>query len=214
MAAMQEFGAQFMTQEGADWPAEYFSPSIYFDDWPKHSEIICRTMFVDPSMGKTDKSDYSAIIMVAADERGDYYIDADLERRPADKIVADAVTWHAQFRPQALGCEINSFQELFEPMFYREAQEQGEEIFFVGAHHHIAKLVRIRQLTPHLSRGELKFKRNSPGIAILIEQMRAFPAHKHDDGPDALAGAIKLTKDLLRGEITEHESDSSSYINP
>jgi phage terminase large subunit-like protein len=60
------------------------------------------------------------------------------------------------------------------------------------------KLVRIRCLEPLLRQGRIKMLR-TPGTSLLLEQMRAFPIHVNDDGPDALEMAIRLCEELLRG---------------
>jgi hypothetical protein len=47
----------------------------------------------------------------------------------------------------------------------------------------------------------------SPGTSLLLEQMRAFPIHKHDDGPDALEMAIRLCEELLAGSGFEEREE-------
>jgi hypothetical protein len=47
-------------------------------------------------------------------------------------------------------------------------------------------------LTPWLARRELRFKANSPGARLLVEQLRDFPHADHDDGPDALEMAVRV----------------------
>jgi phage terminase large subunit-like protein len=61
----------------------------------------------------------------------------------------------------------------------------------------INKQVRIRALTPWLAQGRLRFKGDSPGARLLVEQLRDFPLGDHDDGPDALEMAIRLLCELL-----------------
>ena len=62
----------------------------------------------------------------------------------------------------------------------------------------VNKLVRIRRLTPHLAAGRIRFKGDSPGARLLVEQLRDFPNGDHDDGPDALEMALRVLGDLLR----------------
>jgi predicted phage terminase large subunit-like protein len=68
---------------------------------------------------------------------------------------------------------------------------------------HVAKMVRIRQLTSHLARGRLKFKKNSRGAKLLVQQLRDFPNGDHDDGPDALELAIRVLRALLEARSSE-----------
>jgi hypothetical protein len=43
----------------------------------------------------------------------------------------------------------------------------------------------------------MRFKADSPGARLLVEQMKDFPLADHDDGPDALEMAIRLMAQLL-----------------
>jgi hypothetical protein len=59
------------------------------------------------------------------------------------------------------------------------------------------KRMKIRAaITPFLSQGALHFRRRSPGMNLLLEQLRQFPGHKYDDGPDALAMGLELCTHL------------------
>ena len=55
-------------------------------------------------------------------------------------------------------------------------------------------------MSPFLKNGRFRFKRNSVGAELLVEQLREFPSGEHDDGPDALEGAIRLGQFLLNPE--------------
>ena len=68
-----------------------------------------------------------------------------------------------------------------------------------GIDNRVNKPVRIRRLGPFLSSRRLRFKSDSPGTRLLLEQLQEFPAADHDDGPDALEMAIRLAGELLGG---------------
>lgn len=198
----------------SEFPSEFFGDGIYFDYWPHHSQIVSRVVHVDPSMGKSEKSDYSAIIALAKDRDGTYWCDADLRRRPVTELAQDAISIFTDFEGEALGCETNAFQELVGERLQEEAERVRIDCWFVGVHNNIDKRVRIRKLTSPLAQGRIRFKRHSPGVNLLIEQLRGFPAHKHDDGPDALEGAIRLINHTLAGTIHEHTEGSPDYVRP
>lgn len=183
----------------SEWPSEYFADHIWFDRWPAHEDFVCKVISIDPSLGKTDHSDYSAIIALGKDRNGVYWIDADLARRPSTRIVEDGLAWYQAWRPTAIGCETVAFQELLREQFESKAASQNQEIWFCGMNNHTPKMTRIRSLTPLLSHGRLRFRRGSPGIALLLEQLKGFPAHKFDDGPDGLEMAVRLCEWLLNG---------------
>jgi hypothetical protein len=52
-------------------------------------------------------------------------------------------------------------------------------------------------LGPYLSQRQLRFKSKSPGTALLVQQLRDFPAADHDDGPDALEMNLRLMIELF-----------------
>jgi predicted phage terminase large subunit-like protein len=176
----------------SEFDAAWFEGDIWYDELPL-TGIVDRVMFLDPSLGKTEKSDYSAFIMVAIDTLGRMYVNASIERRNVSQMSTDAVSIGHQFKPFAFGIESNGFQELLcEPIADR-SKAAGFMLPIVPVNNRTNKETRIRGLTEYLSKREFRFQRNSPGVQLLLEQLKAFPAGRHDDGPDALAGA----KDML-----------------
>lgn len=196
--------------EGAEWPPEYFN-NIYVDRWPE--ERLITVVALDPSLGKMDmatekrKGDYSAFVAVCKGHDGRYYVDANIAKRDVTKIVDEGIEWMRHIKPDAFGCECIGFQavlaELFAPEMHRICLNGIFPINTkesLGARGRIPqKEVRIRtKLTRPLADGRIKMLR-TPGTSMLLEQMRAFPIHKYDDGPDALEMAICLADGLLAG---------------
>jgi predicted phage terminase large subunit-like protein len=186
-----------------EWPESYFDASIWFDAWP--TDLAIKTMALDPSKGNdARRGDYSAIVMLGIDRQGVLYVEADLARRPTPRIVADGTEWFRQFRPDVFGVEANQFQELLAGEFEAEFRRQG----ILAARpspieNHTAKQVRIRRLGPYLSSHRLRFKANSPGTRLLVEQLEEFPVGDHDDGPDALEMALRLAADVWQGRMAK-----------
>lgn len=189
----------------SEWSPEYFA-GIVVDDWPAPSERLITVVALDPSVAETDKADYSAFVAVCIGHDGRYYVDANLERRDVSQIAARGVEWMRGIRPDAFGCETNQFQKLLLPLFCEllpsigmdDSQVYGIKNTSNGSRYKDQKKTRIRRLTNLLARGLIKVRR-SPGSALLLEQLKGFPAHKHDDGPDALEMAIRLAHELLTG---------------
>ena len=194
--------------EYAEWGDEYFTDDIWFDDWPAQHSM--RLVALDPSLGKTDKADYSAFVMLAKGHDYCYYVDADIARRPSQKTVDDGVRLINRFKADAFGCETNQFQELLRTMFDRALE--GQRIGTWGINNHLPKLVRLRLLTPFLANHRIRFKRNSPGASMLVEQLRDFPLGDYDDGPDALEMAIRLCEELLQGTGYEAPQDEVLFV--
>lgn len=189
------------TQHGsAEWPDRYFDDDIWFDEWPDVRPLKS-VLTLDPSKGKSSKKgDYSAFVYAALydlDGKACLYVDADLERRPAEQIVADAIRLHRELAPDGFGCEANGFQELLASMIEKALREAGFPLERVYSITNTGdKLNRIRTLGPMLENGEIRFRR-SPGCRLLVKQLKEFPLGKHDDGPDALEMAYQLLSRIV-----------------
>jgi predicted phage terminase large subunit-like protein len=73
--------------------------------------------------------------------------------------------------------------------------------------HRIAKETRVASLSPLLERGKIRFIRGHSDQELLIEQLLFFPSRTlHDDGPDALEGAVDLARRLLTGKTSKYIS--------
>ncbi len=182
-----------------EWPEAYFDEQVWFDDWPQGLRV--KTLALDPSKGSdARRGDYSAFVLVGVDRRGVLYVEADLDRRPTPQIVADGVELVRRHRPDAVGIEANQFQELLGAEFEAELRRRG-----LFAHrpvlldNRVNKLVRIRRVGPLLAGRRLRFKTDSPGTRMLVQQLRDFPVGDHDDGPDALEMAVRLAAAMLAG---------------
>jgi predicted phage terminase large subunit-like protein len=81
--------------------------------------------------------------------------------------------------------------------FEREAANRSIPVATYGLNNLVDKKIRIRKLSPFLRAGKLRFKAGSRGAEMLVDQMRDFPTGQHDDGPDALEGAIRLMQYML-----------------
>lgn len=194
----QEFEAQFTDQEGAEFSGSYFSESIWFNEWPDN--IRMKVVALDPSKGKSEKSDFSAFAMLALDMNGTLWVDMEMDRMDSTRIIKTAMELQRKFEPVGFGVEINQFQEVLADQMAMLTKQAGMMMPIYGIHNHENKIVRIRAtLTPFLARGDIKFRRTRCG-KMLVDQLRAFPLDKHDDGPDALEMAIRLTRELLNNK--------------
>jgi predicted phage terminase large subunit-like protein len=193
--------------EGAEWPAEYFN-NIYVNEWPQKRKVT--VVAFDPSVGKTDKArpgkpqgDFSAFVAVCKGYDDRYYVDADIKHRTISQAVEDGIAFLQYIRPDAFGVENIAFQEVVRDLFAKEVYRAGlSDVWAIhgdGGPKIAKKVVRIRgRITPLLHQGRIRMLR-TPGTSQLLEQMRAFPIHKNDDGPDALEMAIRLADELHSG---------------
>lgn len=183
-------------------PAYFRGEDLWFDDWP--GDVGLRVMALDPSKGKTDRSDYSAFVMVGLGRNGVMFVDADLARRDTTRIVADGLELGRSFNPHAFGCETNAFQELLADEFKRQSCAAGAMLPLWYINNYLAKESRIRLLTPYLAQRKFRFRR-SPGSRLLVEQLRGWPSCRYDDGPDALSMAVGLLNQVRVGAGVQDE---------
>lgn len=153
--------------------------------------------FVDPSLGKSKKSDFSAIITLALDSQTGYmYVaDADIERRHPDKIIEDvlqkAVWIKKSFnkRYQKFGAETNQFQWFLKEQLAKASAKARIYLPVVEVNQTSDKMLRVQTLQPDIKNKYIKFNREHKR---LLEQLKYFPMADHDDGPDALEGCRSL----------------------
>ncbi len=179
----------------AEWAPELFGDWIWVppEKWPAAFDL--RVVCVDASKGRSDKQgDYCAIVFLGVGGDGLMYVDAIVERIPLDQIVRKTVLFCDEKRPDLVGIETEQFQELLIHEFRRQCGERSAlrwPLYQVGTKG-VAKTARIRRLSQYVINRELRFKADSPGCRLLVDQLMDFPLAEHDDGPDALEMCMRL----------------------
>jgi predicted phage terminase large subunit-like protein len=157
----------------------------------------------DPSLGNDAKNgDFSAIIILAWDQIGKalYVIAADIQRRQPDQLVRDIIGWHERFQCSKFGIEANANQSLLIPLIETAARDQRLYPRIYPITNTKQKKTRIHELQPLTKNGMLHFNQDQK---LLLEQMRDFPQGNHDDGPDALEMAVRLSEKVRGPSILE-----------
>lgn len=169
--------------EGAEWPAEYFE-GIYADRWPRRFELSC--VNIDASEGQVE-GDFCAITFQGL-FKGDIYVDADLGHYPTGELMFHVASMAAAYQPDRVIFEGNQWQKMLVGEFERYSRDHGLwpwETEYLN-NYAVNKKLRIRRLGGPLKGKRFKFKRNSPGVELLLDQCRIFPLGDYDDGPDCL----------------------------
>lgn len=155
--------------------------------------------FVDPSLGKSKKSDFSAILTLAKHKGTGYMyvIDADIGRRHPDRIIEDVLEKERWLRKsygrgyKKLGAETNQFQWFLKEELAKASARAGLYLPIEEIQQASDKVLRIQTLQPDIKNKYIKFNARHKR---LLEQLSQFPMGAHDDGPDALEGARTLAK--------------------
>jgi predicted phage terminase large subunit-like protein len=186
----------------SEWPDEYFGEHIWAETWPDTFEASA--MAIDPSKGKNAKSgDFSAIVSVSLCG-GLLYVDASLERRPAEKLVEDGIEFWRRSPCESVGIEANAFQDLLQTIFDEHCRTHRVPPLPISLiNNSVNKELRIGRIGPYLANRKIRFRKASVGCKLLVDQLREFPLAAHDDGPDGLEMAIRLLNHLA---VTPQES--------
>ena len=155
--------------------------------------------FFDPSLETGAGSDYKAFVTLGWDrqEMVFYVMDAVIQKTTLEQVMRTICNRYQQFGHQLVGVEDNLFQRLLLKEFDRLGAERGQVLPLKGVTHRIAKETRVASLSPLLERGKIRFIRGHSDQELLVEQLLYFPSRTlHDDGPDALEGAVGLARNL------------------
>ena len=193
------------TPEGGFFKEEWIH--YYHPDILKDRNLVV-VGFFDPSLETGAGADYKAVVTVGWDpqEMVFYVMDAFVQKVTLEQTLRAIFNRHQAHGYRVLGVEDNLFQRLLLKEFDRLGQELGLLLPLKGVTHRVAKETRVASLSPLLERGRIRFIRGHSDQELLVEQMLYFPSRTlHDDGPDALEGAIRLAQGLTGGPATEYE---------
>lgn len=165
------------------------------------ADITRIVAYHDPALGKKpgaagSNPDYAAIVVVAQDKDGYMYaLDAWIEKKDPSTQVAQALLLYDKWGFETLYLEVVLFQDLLRDTYARAQEKRdGKPVRVIGVTPHTNKIQRISMLEPDITNGYLLFADTlNPR---LISQLTLFPT-THDDGPDALHGAVSQLKKRL-----------------
>jgi predicted phage terminase large subunit-like protein len=183
--------------EAADveWPATFFGDWMWVppDQWPK--EFALKVVCVDASKGSADRpGDYCAIVFAGSRCDGLVFVDAVIDRIPLDQIVRKTILFCDEKQPNFVGIEADQFQELLVHEFRRQCSGPLRWPLYAMRSMGVPKVSRIRRLSEYVVNREFRFKADSPGCRLLVDQLMDFPQGAHDDGPDALEMCTRLPR--------------------
>jgi len=192
-----------------EWIGDEVVLTPHFEHLPVKLSDCKLFAFTDPSLGKTQAADYSAIIIIARAPSGlGFVIEADMKRRTPDTLLQDQIRWGRRYRVARWGIEAVQFQAFFASQSAKESREQGAYLPVVPIQqsHRGGKEMRIQSLQPDIENDYLAFPDRATGsFDLLYEEMEQAPLLPHDDGLDALEGCWRLAQQweaLATTEVT------------
>jgi predicted phage terminase large subunit-like protein len=169
-----------------------------------YTMLVCYT---DPSFKESKKNDYKATVLVGSYKGQFHVIKAFVEQTTTSNMVG----WHYQImdivgdRSCYYYMEANLLQDILMQEFYSTGEKNGRVVPIKGDERKKPdKFTRIESLLEPLNRaGKLIFnetEHENPHMMRLDEQFKAFQpgSRAHDDGPDAVEGAVWIINNKLR----------------
>jgi predicted phage terminase large subunit-like protein len=180
----------FNVDEFKFWNENYSSKDALIRSMGQEAEFIGAC---DPSMGDDLKrGDYSAIVIIGWDKnaRAMYVVEADIRRRKPDQLIEDIIAFHSKYRFRKFAMEANSGQEFLIQQLEKRCADVRKFIPVERIKNSQNKIQRIQSIQP-LTKSILQFSKEH---RLLLEELRDFPKADHDDGPDALEMAIRISE--------------------
>lgn len=163
----------------------------------------------DPAMGDSE-GDYAAIVVVGKDRNGYYYVlDAYIGREYPDQQIEAAFNLYRKWQYSRIIVESNGFQMLVRDNYNKRFENEADSPLVQSSNNSENKIERIATLQPHITNGHLLFNETLP--VEFIRQLHHFPSATHDDGPDALNGAVNaLSRSVHPDDLRRRDRPSES----
>lgn len=212
MQKREEMGAKAFNQEYMNNPIDEESQIFTLDSFYYYEEadldLSQCDIFgaVDFAMGK-EKGDYSALITIARKRNTGvaYVLDTFIERVKPDKFLQVIVEHTLKYQYERLAVEAQQAQEWFADKLGEELQKHGypSQTRITKVKQKTRKALRIEAMLPDIEAGRVRFHKSQ---RLLLEMLEYYPNHNHDDGPDALADALKIAKVAKGVEVIKRRS--------
>jgi predicted phage terminase large subunit-like protein len=157
-------------------------------------------MAIDPSMGQTKRSDPTAIITVARNNRSGivYVIDILIRKLHPDQIIQEVINRSKNYFYSAISCETVAFQQFLRDELQKRSLQAGLYLPLKEFKSTVKKEVRINAMEPLVTNGLIRFL---PNQRDLLEQFERWPKILHDDGLDVTAQVLELAKKKSNGFV-------------
>ncbi|MDN3578701.1 hypothetical protein QWZ03_18195 [Chitinimonas viridis] len=145
----------------------------------------------DPSMGRNEKSDPSAIVIGGWDRQRKllHVVEAEIKRRVPSKLEADLIAAQREFRTLGIGFENNNAYEHSRQTFIQAGMDAGVPLPLIGVTAIVGPEVRIDSLEPYVADKFAPRILISPSLTLLLAELDTWPEAQsghHYDGLSAL----------------------------
>jgi predicted phage terminase large subunit-like protein len=178
-----------------------FEELRFYDDKDLEDRDLVVVGALDPATGKgrTGQGDYGCIVTLGKCKKSGkvFVLDAWFTKYGVEFQIKSVLNKHGRFNYHQFGVEENAFQVIIKDHLQKLSRLSQIHIPIVGIKYggKEKKEMRIEWMIPFLKDGTVYFH---PTQKMLIEQLINYIPTEgmgalHDDGPDALASALKMT---------------------
>lgn len=145
----------------------------------------------DPSMGQSEKSDPSALVVGGLDPRMKrlHVMEAVIKRRVPSKLEADLIAMQREFHCRAIAFENNNAYEHSRQTFINAGLQAGVPLPLIGVTATVPAPVRIDSLEPYITDPAVPSILLHPTLTLLNSELDTWPepqSNHHYDGLTAL----------------------------
>lgn len=188
------FNTEFMNNP-IDPETMIFNPEWFVYYEPEDISGIPMDIYgaLDPSLGRTEISDYRALITIGISRLDGkiYVLDADIKRETPRQQLDTMCEKFFQYNYLLLGIETVAFQQVIKDWMDEISREKRIYLPTVEVKHTSDKVMRITRLSPLIQRGDILFRRDQ---TLLLQQLQDFPRGDYVDGPDSLEMAVDVAR--------------------
>lgn len=187
--------------------------SVFKQEWIHYCETLPYSKYeytisyCDPSFKNTATSDFKAIVTIGKTGTDFHILHCFVRKCSINELVRHWYDFHERLRGRAIidyFMEANFIQDMIFDEFVREGVQRGYQLPLRKDNRAKPdKFARIEAISPLFERGFVKFNRdlkNTEDGKQLVDQLLSFEkgSRVHDDGPDAMEGAIFILNQRTR----------------
>lgn len=155
--------------------------------------------FLDPAVGldheakvKKGSRDFASVATIGIDNVGKIYVLSVWLAKALPQVQVEAALDVWQMCGGQIGFESTAFQVIMRIPFEAEIKRRNARVDVSAIDQHANKTARIMRLEPMFRHGWIILNEKLP--REFWSQLESFPTASHDDGPDALEGAITFAQ--------------------